>query len=330
MSEKESRLMEAWRRQLAQEYRQLCWLYRVRLRLPLFEIREGQSRAGSWSPGLDTLSLASWLIRDHSWDVVLEVLKHEMSHQYVQQVMGRGEELPHGPAFQEACDRLGVHPEFRAAQGAIPRLLSKEGQKPGAMLSRVEKLFALAQSANVHEAALAMEKANAENYSFIIDWIKAANNALLTSSQGAADVFFSPGEECRNAIINRINGAIHQIGICVFTISDDRITDAIVTAHKKGVNVKIITDNDKSWDEGSDIKQLARAGVSIKMDSTPNHMHHKFMVVDNKSLLTGSYNWTMSAMRYNHGNILITEETGVVRSFLKEFDNLWRQMIVYK
>jgi phosphatidylserine/phosphatidylglycerophosphate/cardiolipin synthase-like enzyme len=177
--------------------------------------------------------------------------------------------------------------------------------------------------------SLAMEKANAENYSFIIEWIKAANNALVTNSEGAG-VFFSPGEECRNAIIQRINGAINQIGICVFTISDDRITDAIVTAHKKGVNVKIITDNDKSWDEGSDIKQLAKVGVPIKMDSTPNHMHHKFMVVDSKALLTGSYNWTVSAMRYNHENILITEEAGVVRSFLKEFDNLWRQMIEYK
>ena len=161
MSEKESRLMESWRRQLAREYRHLCWLYRVQLRLPLFEISEGQSRAGAWSPGLDTLSLASWLIRDHSWDVVLEVLKHEMSHQYVQQVMARGDELSHGPAFQEACDRLGVHQEFRVAQGAIPRLLSGEGQRSGGMLIKVEKLFALAQSANEHEAALAMQKANA-------------------------------------------------------------------------------------------------------------------------------------------------------------------------
>ncbi|MFH1020753.1 MAG: DUF2786 domain-containing protein, partial [Pseudomonadota bacterium] len=90
-----------------------------------------------------------------------EVLKHEMSHQYVRQVMGRGDELPHGPAFQEACDRLGVHPEFRAAQGAIPRLLSGAGQGSGGMLAKVEKLFALARSANEHEAALAMAKANA-------------------------------------------------------------------------------------------------------------------------------------------------------------------------
>jgi mitochondrial cardiolipin hydrolase len=172
--------------------------------------------------------------------------------------------------------------------------------------------------------SLALEKATAENYSFVIEWVRAVNNALLSiPSIASSDVFFSPGEESRNAIIKRIGGAVNQISICVFT-------DAIVTAHKKGVNVKIITDNDKSWDEGSDIKQLAREGVSIKMDATPNHMHHKFMVVDNKSLLTGSYNWTVSAMRYNHENILITEEAGVVRSFLKEFENLWRQMVEYK
>jgi len=146
--------MAGWRRQLAQEYRHLCWQYRVQLRVPLFEIREGQSRAGVWSPGLDTLGLASWLILNHSWDVVLEVLKHEMSHQYVQQILSRGDELPHGPAFQEACDRLGVHPEFRAAQGELPRLLNGKGQRYGGMLDKVEKLFALAQSANEHEAAL--------------------------------------------------------------------------------------------------------------------------------------------------------------------------------
>ncbi len=179
--------------------------------------------------------------------------------------------------------------------------------------------------------SLALEKATSENYSFVIEWVRAVNNALLSiPSIASSDVFFSPGEESRNAIIKRIGGAVNQISICVFTISDDRITDSIITAHKKGVNIKIITDNDKSWDEGSDIKQLARAGVTIKMDSTPNHMHHKFMVVDNKSLLTGSYNWTLSAMRFNHENILITEEAGVVRSFLKEFENLWRQMVEYK
>ncbi|PIY21087.1 MAG: hypothetical protein COZ12_06615 [Deltaproteobacteria bacterium CG_4_10_14_3_um_filter_60_8] len=152
----------AWRKQLVDEYRHLCWLYRLPLRPPVFEIMDNQSRAGAWSPGFDTLKIAVWLITDCTWDVVLEILKHEVSHQYVQQVMGRMDEVPHGPAFQEACDRLGVHPAFRTATGRIPRLLQRQGPHTGSgVLARIEKLFSLAQSANEHEAALAMQKANA-------------------------------------------------------------------------------------------------------------------------------------------------------------------------
>ncbi len=77
---------------------------------------------------------------------------------------------------------------------------------------------------------------------------------------------------------------------------------------------------------GSDIERLARAGVAIKMDTTPNHMHNKFMLADQSSLITGSYNWTLSAARYNHENILITREAGVIKSFTNEFEHLWKVM----
>ncbi|MBX2966621.1 MAG: DUF1669 domain-containing protein [Cyclobacteriaceae bacterium] len=179
------------------------------------------------------------------------------------------------------------------------------------------------------------EMANArvtpDNYKFIIEWIKAANSALITSDkQEASDVYFSPGDSCRAAIIHQLNSAIREVKICVFTISDDLITDTIITSHKKGVNVQIITDNDKMEDEGSDIEQLAGEGIPVKIDSTPNHMHHKFMVVDERALLTGSYNWTRSAARYNHENILLTRETPVVRSYLKEFSQLWKEMSVFR
>lgn len=155
---------EHWHRcleQLAWEHRQICWLYRIRLSTPVFEISSGRKRAGAWSDRFDCLSIASWLLEDHAWDVVVELLKHEMAHQYVRQVMRRDDEPAHGPAFQQACDRLGVHPQFRAAQGSIPRLLNSgsRGKTVLPILHKVEKLFALAKSANRHEATLAMEKA---------------------------------------------------------------------------------------------------------------------------------------------------------------------------
>ncbi len=177
---------------------------------------------------------------------------------------------------------------------------------------------------------LANEKVNANNYNFILDWVKSANSALLIPEPSAlSDAYFSPGDACRNVIINQINSAINQLNICVFTISDDSITNAIITSHKRGTQIRIITDNDKSHDEGSDIEQIARAGISVKMDRTPNHMHHKFMVTDEKALITGSYNWTRSAAKFNQENIILSKEAGLVKSYLKEFDNLWKVMENY-
>lgn len=176
---------------------------------------------------------------------------------------------------------------------------------------------------------LANEKVTSTNYKFILEWIKDANNTLLSKPTSDADAYFSPGETCRNVIIQQIQRAINQVQICVFTISDDPITEAILTSHKLGKDIRIITDNDKSLDEGSDIERIARQGVQIKMDRTANHMHHKFMVVDGKAVITGSYNWTRSAALYNHENILLTQDAGVVKSFLKQFDQLWKEMEVY-
>ncbi len=161
MSAQQTGQERVWLRQLLAEHQHICWLHRLVLRPPVFEISEDISRAGSWSAGFSSLKMAGWLIRDHGWDVVLEVLKHEMSHQYVHEVMGCSDGKPHGPAFKEACQRLGVQPQFWRATGQIPRFLDGERCRPQAILTKVEKLLSLAQSANEHEAALAMEKANA-------------------------------------------------------------------------------------------------------------------------------------------------------------------------
>ena len=179
----------------------------------------------------------------------------------------------------------------------------------------------------IHE--LAGEKATPENYRFILEWVKTSISAIIPPSREASDVFFSPGEACRHAIISQIQGATTQLQICVFTISDDIITNALLSCHKKGVNIRLITDNEKSYDEGSDIAQIAGAGVAVKMDTSPNHMHHKFMLVDQRVVLTGSYNWTRSAARYNHENVLVTKDPGVIKSFSKEFVQLWEEMEEY-
>lgn len=142
--------------------------------------------------------------------------------------------------------------------------------------------------------------------------------------------YFSPGDTCLNAILSAINNTKHGLHICVFTISDDRITRAILQAHRRGVKVKVLTDNEKLLDKGSDIKELALADIPVRIDNTPNHMHHKFAILDNKTVLTGSYNWTRSAALYNHENLIISDDKTLVKDFSQEFDRLWAAMVSYK
>ncbi len=176
---------------------------------------------------------------------------------------------------------------------------------------------------------LADARSTPQNYPLVLKWLRNVTSALDSQPGQTSAAYFSPGDACRNVIVKQIIEAVSFLDICVFTISDDFITEAILQAHHRRIAIRLITDNDKSLDLGSDVDQLHKAGIPVKMDETRNHMHHKFMVVDSRVALTGSYNWTRSAAMYNHENILLTPEPAAVRSFLKEFNLLWQKMKDY-
>jgi cardiolipin hydrolase len=99
-----------------------------------------------------------------------------------------------------------------------------------------------------------------------------------------------------------------------------------VAAHQRGVVVRIITDNDKQYDLGSDIERLRGAGVALKVDESEHHMHHKFAVLDGASLLNGSYNWTRSAATFNEENLIVTSDAALVATFSRQFREMWQQL----
>jgi cardiolipin hydrolase len=140
-------------------------------------------------------------------------------------------------------------------------------------------------------------------------------------------VSFSPGDDCLNDIIDLLQSADKYLDICVFTISDNRISEEILKAYTRGIEIRIISDNEKMNDDGSDIKFLANAGINIKIDHSPNHMHHKYMIVDEIRVLTGSYNWTKSAADYNQEDIVITDIDEIVTGFIDNFSQLWEKSL---
>jgi mitochondrial cardiolipin hydrolase len=141
-----------------------------------------------------------------------------------------------------------------------------------------------------------------------------------TIIQSAA--YFSPGDSCRNRINSLLRGARAKVDICVFTISDNEITQSILKAHQRGVVVTVISDNDKANDKGSDIQFLIDKGVKVLLDQSPYHMHHKFAIFDQKILVNGSFNWTHSATQVNEENILVTSDAGLVTEFSQQFEKL--------
>lgn len=136
-------------------------------------------------------------------------------------------------------------------------------------------------------------------------------------------VYFSPGDNCLNAILSKLKQAKKEVKVCLFTISDNRIGSVLRDLHFDGIDVKIITDNDKRFDRGSDIHYLLGKGLNIKIDRTDAHMHHKFAVIDDDITITGSYNWTKSAEERNYENIVVTDQRDITKAYLKEFDKLW-------
>jgi len=92
------------------------------------------------------------------------VLKHEMAHQYVHEVLGILDENAHGPAFRGVCQRLGID----ASAAGLPADRSEDAGE-ARVLERIAKLLALAESANVNEAQAAMNAAQRLMLKYNID-----------------------------------------------------------------------------------------------------------------------------------------------------------------
>lgn len=177
--------------------------------------------------------------------------------------------------------------------------------------------------------SLAREAIDATNGAIILEWLEEIAKVLQPSAakeqEEIAEAWFSPHGDCPQRIRALLAQAKQTVDLCVFTITDDRLTSAVLEAHGRGVRVRIITDNDKAADLGSDADRFLRAGIDLRVDRTQYHMHHKFAVFDNTILLNGSYNWTRGAADNNEENFIVTNNRRLVAIFSKTFEELWAQ-----
>jgi len=162
----------------------------------------------------------------------------------------------------------------------------------------------------------------------VLRWLEQVVKTLDLSTVPAAagtTAFFTPGEACLRKLRELCRGARRSIDVCVYTIADDRLSDELSAAHDRGVQVRIISDNDKRFDDGSDIARLEAHGIAVRLDDAPFHMHHKFALFDGEQLANGSFNWTRSATSSNQENLVVSRDAYLIRCFGGQFEELWEQ-----
>ncbi len=160
----------------------------------------------------------------------------------------------------------------------------------------------------------------------VLKWVEQVVRTLDVNAGPAetlTSTYFSPGDACMQRLRALCAGAKKSLDICVFTISDDRLSRVILDAHKRGVVVRIISDNDKVYDDGNDIRRLHESAIPVKVDHSEYHMHHKFALFDGKVLANGSFNWTRTATEHNDENLVVSNDPNLVRSFVQQFEVLW-------
>ena len=139
-------------------------------------------------------------------------------------------------------------------------------------------------------------------------------------NQSDIKIFFTPGTDCEQNIIKEINKA-KTIDIAVYSISNQNIVNSIIASNKRGAKIRIITDRTQAKGKGSLIDTLRSAGIPVLTNKKHKIEHNKFAVFDDKYIVSGSYNWTTNATKYNSENCNFFEQPN--KEYSNRFNYLW-------
>jgi phosphatidylserine/phosphatidylglycerophosphate/cardiolipin synthase-like enzyme len=149
----------------------------------------------------------------------------------------------------------------------------------------------------------------------------------------AVQACFSPHGKCSHHIVGEIGRAQKEILAAVYAFTNEEIAWALVQASQRGVKVQVVLDqefdaaNNTSKKSFLEQRRIPLRRVSgLDKGNGAGLMHQKFAVIDRKVVLTGSYNWTVSAENSNDENLLLFRDAGpLAEEYRKEFFRLWEK-----
>jgi phosphatidylserine/phosphatidylglycerophosphate/cardiolipin synthase-like enzyme len=142
---------------------------------------------------------------------------------------------------------------------------------------------------------------------------------------GNISVCFSPDGNCVNLILETIGSSVKKIDVAVYSLTSLELSKALIKAKKNGVRVRVITDKAQSDDKYSKYQYLSDSGIESKLCGNSGKMHDKFAVIDGRFVLTGSYNWSLSAENRNNENLISIDDPKIANIYESEFERIWNR-----
>jgi phosphatidylserine/phosphatidylglycerophosphate/cardiolipin synthase-like enzyme len=140
---------------------------------------------------------------------------------------------------------------------------------------------------------------------------------------GWVEAYFSPDNQVERRLDGLLGEAQEEIDLLVFSFTSDLLGEAILDRMQAGVVVKGVFERTQAENFGGEYKTLQAAGAEVRLDSNPDDMHHKVIIIDRRIVVTGSYNFSRAARDENDENLLILSSPALAGEYLIEFNRLF-------
>ncbi len=150
-----------------------------------------------------------------------------------------------------------------------------------------------------------------------------APHGRLPVGATSVDVLFAPEDRVAARLTDLIRGASSSIDFLAYTFTADGLADAMLERARTGVRVRGVFERDMAESLGSEFPRLLQAGVEVRVDGNWGLMHHKVLVIDEGTVVTGSYNFTRSAEEGNDETVVLLDDPSIARQYLQEFERMY-------
>jgi phosphatidylserine/phosphatidylglycerophosphate/cardiolipin synthase-like enzyme len=147
---------------------------------------------------------------------------------------------------------------------------------------------------------------------------------MLAVAQITTEESFSPHQGATALIVRTIGDAQKSIRVAAYTFTSQTIAQALADAHQRGVNVQVVLNKSQRTSRSSVAGWLADNGIPVRFNSRYAIMHDKFLIIDDITLETGSFNFTKAAETRNAENVLVIhDDPKAVADYTQQWEKLW-------